>query len=162
VPTMGEEGFLKFMEAFGKQKPIAAASPEDQVNWVASGQSAMSLISLDRLIDRLDQGATIEPTPLSPLHSIPIYSWAIRGGPHPNSAKLLLAWLGTPEAKQILLDEVGWSELNPCGPTRADKVLCGKGFDIFRVDTIEKAQLSDRIRPAILKALDSPNSMREF
>lgn len=92
----GEEKFWKFIKAFPSQNPIWATRCTDSTDKVVVGEAYIGCGS-PRVDELIDQKAPIDYLALNPILARTLVFIPLKNSPHPNTTKLLIAWLYSPE-----------------------------------------------------------------
>lgn len=102
----GEEKTKDYIKRLVANRPIVVNSPTATAEALAAGQGAIAIgayaarISLYR-----DGGAPVDWARVGPIPAQEVVSVPIKGGPHPNAARLYAAFWSTPEAQNIFYNE---------------------------------------------------------
>jgi len=145
--TMNEPQIHAYLQQLAKQNPVPVNGAAEGLNRVATGQDYFTnATSFDTARRSADQGAPVGAMPLPQIYSSPQGLFTVKGIPHPNAAELFILWLTTPEAKAAMA-QAGFGRFQPCGPLPIDKYVCGKNYDIFYIDTVQKGNDGARMRP---------------
>ncbi|MBI2988757.1 MAG: extracellular solute-binding protein [Deltaproteobacteria bacterium] len=146
----GEERFWKFIKVFPDQKPIWDTRCSGSTDRVVIGEVYIGCASFPNVQELKAKGAPIEFLPLDPVYARVKLFIAIKGSPHPNATKLLLAWLLSPEGAEAV-DKAGSGPAIP-GTSYYDELI-KSGAKLFYNDklTYEQMVLLDRTRDEIGK-----------
>ena len=55
------------------------------------------------------------------------------------------------------LAEADWGGTTPCGPLSVDKILCGRDWQFYRIDTLEKSKKSEGVIKMAIEVLGLNN-----
>jgi iron(III) transport system substrate-binding protein len=133
----GEERFWKFIKAFPEQKPFWDTRCNTSTDRVVVGEVYIGCASFP-IVEKLKaKGAPIETLPLDPIFSrVKVY--IPLNGRHPNAAKLLIAWLLSPEGVEAV-DKAGAGPAIP--GTRYHNRLTATGAKLFFNDRLTFEQM---------------------
>jgi iron(III) transport system substrate-binding protein len=117
----------KFFSALKDQQPMITKSKGPVREAITNGQAALGIVETENFVQLKAQGAPLELAPLSPgLRDV--RGWFVpKGAPHPNAAKLFVAWIDSPEGR-ALQDAQGTVLSTPCDASAAAKLVCDKGL----------------------------------
>jgi iron(III) transport system substrate-binding protein len=102
----GEDRLLEFIGKLVANRPIIINSPTATAEALAGGQGAVAFGAYAARVSLFkDQGAPIDWARVGPIPAQQVVSVPIKGGPHPNAAKLYAAFWATPEAQEIFYAE---------------------------------------------------------
>ena len=90
--------------------------------------------------------------PVSPELLSPVLEYSFVGSPHPNAARLAMAWSVTPEA-QAAVAASGRGTIDPPTAVEIAGIVKAKGIQLFTEDTIEQAKLDAKYRTMIAQML---------
>ncbi len=149
---------VKYLEALAKQKLIAESGANMTAPRCANGEVALADTTTTMIPGMRNQGLPIGVAPISPQWDSPFGLYSIKGAPHPNAAKLLMAWLITADGRAIMR-KIGRGPNFPCDASPQAQILCENGIKVITLDTVEKAVrqegLLDRTRKIL--GLKPPN-----
>lgn len=144
----GKERFWQFIKAIKKQKPIWAGRNSESMAKVMAGEGYVGNASYSAVMALQRKGAPIEFLFLSPSRSKVRGVGILKGGPHPNAAKLFLGWLLSPEGVEAR-DVLGVGILAP--GTSFQKKIAALGAELTLDRTFEEIVQRDKIADKIRK-----------
>lgn len=156
--VLNDQEFEEYMKKLAKQKPVIGVRGADNAKRLQSGELAIGSGNFNYIAEGKAEGAPVDVAPIGPVASLPINSFTTKKSPHPTAAELLILWMnspewkGTPEATKLAVDS-GWGPVTPCGPSGLDQVVCDKKFEVYRLDTIDKAERSEKITTIVAKTV---------
>jgi iron(III) transport system substrate-binding protein len=102
----GEDRTLNFIKQLLAQRPVIINSPTATAEALAGGQGAIAFGAYAARISLFkDSGAPVDWARVGPIPAQTVVSVPIKGGPHPNAAKLYAAFWATPEAQRIFYED---------------------------------------------------------
>jgi iron(III) transport system substrate-binding protein len=102
----GEERMLEFIGKLIANRPIIINSPTATAEALAGGQAAIAFGAYAARVSLFkDQGAPVDWARVGPIPAQQVVSVPIKGGPHPNAARLYAAFWATAEAQHIFYAE---------------------------------------------------------
>jgi iron(III) transport system substrate-binding protein len=102
----GEERMLELIRKLLANRPIIINSPTATAEALAGGQAAIAFGAYAARVSLFkDQGAPVDWARVGPIPAQQVVSVPIKGGPHPNAARLYAAFWATPEAQRIFYSE---------------------------------------------------------
>ena len=116
-----EERTFSFLEKVLANKPIVTNSPTNTAEALAGGQGAIAVGAYaSRIQTYKEQGAPVDWARIGPIPAQQVVNVAIKGGPHPNAAKLWTAFWTTPEAQKAFYEvqrygKIAGATLSPRG-----------------------------------------------
>ena len=135
----GEEGWKEYMKKLAKQDPIMGMRGSHVAQRIISGERLIGNGGLHSVIRYKSQGKPLATASISPQGCMIQDLYSFKGCPHPNAAKLFMAWSMTPEAKETLvLTGYGY------GPEK-HKIIKEKGIKLIFEDTLEICKRSSRL-----------------
>lgn len=100
----------------------------DVPNRVANGEFAIGMGVPANYSGLVTKGAPIANAPLEKVSGQPYYSFVVKGAEHPNASALLIHFMCcTPEGRQALLDNMGWSMFDVEGSEQYELGRDGRG-----------------------------------
>jgi iron(III) transport system substrate-binding protein len=117
----GIERATDYVRRFAAQEPLLYASTFPLAQAVASGELAVALGIFHTAQPPIQQGAPIRVVALEPTTISTIYTYVARNTRQPNAAKLLVAWLMTPEGAKAYEDATARGSI-VLGPNTAQLV----------------------------------------
>jgi iron(III) transport system substrate-binding protein len=142
----GEEKFWQYVKALAGQSPIWARRVTDSMTKIVSGEAYIGNASYVAVQEFKAKGAPIEFLFLNPIRVQDRGVGILKGSPHPNAAKLFLAWLLSPEGVEAA-DKHG---VGPVVPGTAlheavEKANAKLSFDESLEELLARDKISDRI-----------------
>jgi len=102
----GEDKTLSFIKQLLTQHPNIINSPTATAEALAGGQGSIAFGAYAARISLFkDGGAPVDWARVGPIPAQTVVSVPIKGGPHPNAAKLYAAFWATPEAQRIFYED---------------------------------------------------------
>ena len=141
---MEESKAVKLLEALGKQNLVVESGANMTLPRCANGEVALADTIMSQIPAWKEKGSPIEVSPISPQWDSPFGVYSLKGSPHPNAARLLMAWLITPEGKAAM-KKTGRGPSSPCDASVGAQEYCNKGVKLIQVDSIEKAVKQDKL-----------------
>lgn len=110
----GEEKGMAYLEKLGAQKVATIPSnPRVVLDQVIAGQYAIGLVTYNHhSAISIAKGAPVKWLPVNPAIGAMAREVLLKGGPHPNGAKLLINYLLSPEGQKVI-QEAGYIPSNP-------------------------------------------------
>ncbi len=123
----GEERTFSFLDKVLANHPVVTNSPTNTAEALAGGQGAIAVGAYaSRIQIYKEQGAPVDWARVGPIPAQRVVNVAIKGGPHPNAAKLWTAFWTTPEAQKAFYDVQRYGKI--VGPT-----LSPRGEEVNRL-----------------------------
>lgn len=97
----GEQRTTAFYEAFLRQRPLLFRSTAPLAQQVAAGEVALGIGVLHTATPAIRRGAPVSVALLDPTPVSAVWSAVVAGTRRPHGARLLAAWLATPEGAQV-------------------------------------------------------------
>ena len=98
----GQARVLEYAAKLKDQQPKFVRGAQNVVQGIASGQAAIGLGAHDYLfLNFKNKGAPVELVPTDVIGVDLTGVVMIKGGPHPNAAKLWAGWITSPEAETV-------------------------------------------------------------
>jgi iron(III) transport system substrate-binding protein len=114
--SWGEERTFAFLDKVLANHPIVTNSPTNTAEALAGGQGAIAVGAYaSRIQTYKEQGAPVDWARIGPIPAQRVVNVAIKGGPHPNAAKLWTAFWTTPEAQKAFYEVQRYGKI--AGPT---------------------------------------------
>lgn len=128
----GHEKAMDFARELAKQKPIITPRGGPQIlQALVAGQAPLAISQYDRLLRARDrEKAPVDYVWLTPVPYIPFFAFAVKKVAHPNAAKLLAGYLGTPEASNLMEKASLRGLLDPSSKTKAAELLQKSGIKL--------------------------------
>lgn len=106
VHAWGEEKTMEYVRKLKGQEPIFRPRGGAQIiEAVVAGQAPLGTAHVNRVLwAKQKKGTPIDYVWLDYTPLLNFYAYAVKHGAHPNAAKLMAGWLGTPEALKIYED----------------------------------------------------------
>lgn len=135
---------VKYLEALGKQNLVVESGANMTLPRCANGEVALADTIMSQIPTWKEKGSPIEVAPISPQWDSPFGLYSLKRSPHPNAARLLMAWLITPEG-QAAMKKTGRGLSSPCNASAPAQIYCDKGIKLIQVDNVEKAVRQDKL-----------------
>jgi iron(III) transport system substrate-binding protein len=121
---------IDYLKKLADQKTMPGTSTTQTSDRVVNGECPIGLIKATQLVELNDMGASLGVCPIGPYldNSVAFYIPDAKGLPHPNAAKLLLAWLVSSEGMAVMKKERGAGMSSPCDASRVAQVMCDAGL----------------------------------
>jgi iron(III) transport system substrate-binding protein len=132
-----ESKAVKYLEALAKQNLVVESGSNMTMPRCANGEVALADTIITLFPSFKAQGMPIDVAPISPQWDSPYGVYSVKGAPHPNAAKLLMAWSITPEG-QAANRKSGRGLSSPCNASEQAQIYCDKGIKLIGIDSIEK------------------------
>jgi iron(III) transport system substrate-binding protein len=140
-----------YLQALGKQQGPVYPTSVAIAEAVARGEVLMApMAAIETAATSWKAGAPLAILPIFPIYSGPHYFSIVKNNPHPNAAKLFIAWLGTQEAKQGMV-AAEWGRVKICGPRPMEQMLCNTGVTFIYEDSLAVVKKSANIRALAVK-----------
>lgn len=112
--NFGEEKGMAYLEKLsGQEIATIPSNPRAVLDQVIAGQYAIGLVTYNHhSAISIAKGAPVKWLPISPAVGAMAREVLLKGGPHPNGAKLLINYLLSPEG-QAVIKEAGYIPSNP-------------------------------------------------
>jgi iron(III) transport system substrate-binding protein len=134
----GEDKFWRFIKAFPGQKPIWTTRCNQGTDKMVTGEAQIGCMLYSNLASLKELNAPVEFLPMDPLLVRPEVFIPLKGSPHPNAAKLVMAWLISPEGINAM-DKVGAGLAVP--GTRYYNALVSGGAKLYHADQLSFEKL---------------------
>lgn len=139
--AIGKEAATEYIKMLAKQEIKNYPSVEAIYDTVSRGEALIGQGTLNTTLDRVEKGLPLGVAAISPVRNTVSMAWGLKGAPHPNAARLLLAWLASPEGT------AGWTASGygapyPPDASRESRLLAQKGMKVNTEDTVEKTALA--------------------
>ena len=144
----GEDKFWKFVKGLKAQKPIWTARNSTAMAKLTSGEGFISTASYVAIQTLKKKGAPVEFLFLSPSLSQTRGIGIIKGGKHPNAAKLLLGWLLSPEGLKAR-DRYAVSTITP--GTKLFDTVKASGAKMVIEDNIKQIRARSKVGGQVAK-----------
>lgn len=139
---LGEEKGMAYLERLSAQNIATIPSnPRAVLDQVIAGQYAIALVTYSHhSVISAGKGAPVKWLPISPAVGAMGREVLLKGGPHPNGAKLLINFLLSPQGQEVIR-EAGYipanPEVQPKEPSLKPEV---SGFKVFTPTPAEEAR----------------------
>jgi iron(III) transport system substrate-binding protein len=147
----GEEGTLAYVRRLMDGRPILIKGAQSIAEALAGGQGAIAIGAYAaRLTLFKEAGAPVDWARVSPIPAQLVAIAPIKGGPHPNAAKLLAAFWASAEAQRIFYDDQRYGMVGYYMSPRGEE-LRARGIEVVLETTdIEKGRhLTEAVGRAI-------------
>ncbi|MBI4319948.1 MAG: extracellular solute-binding protein [Chloroflexi bacterium] len=141
----GEKGALEYVNKLANQKLIPFTDSSLLIDKVVRGEASVGMGIASGVLGERARGAPLAIAPVSPQTTMVSVASVLKGAPHPNAARLLMAWLATKEAKEALA-KGGLEPTAQCTDSPTAKLLCDLKIKMFLLDTMESAKLDAKVR----------------
>jgi ABC-type Fe3+ transport system substrate-binding protein len=153
--TWGEQKALDYITKLKGQNINVTTGGTTCLTKVINGEMAVGASSMYTAIGQYKAAGAadfIDWLPMSPqlVTWYPMYTF--KGSPHPNTAKLMMAWLNTPEGIAATTAS-GRGALDSPTPVEAFKIIKAKGIQIFHENTMEISKTHEQYRMKIIQLL---------
>jgi iron(III) transport system substrate-binding protein len=131
-----KEKAIEYLKRLAKQDVVPGKRDAEIANQVAGGEYPVGVLSLTSVIPALGKHAPLALCPIGPTASDLNGFWIPKGAPHPNAAKLLVAWLASPEGVKALLKS-GRGLSYPPDASPAAKLIAENGIGFVPIQSAE-------------------------
>ncbi len=144
---------MDYLNRLEKQDVIPGKRDAEVANQVASGEYPIGVLSLTSVIPALEKRAPLALCPIGPTASDLNGFWIPKGTPHPNAAKLMVAWLASPEGTKALIKS-GRGLSYPPDASPAAKLLADNGIGFVPIQSAEDLrEYSGPFNAAVMKIM---------
>lgn len=133
-----EDQAREFIEGFVANEPGLVGRGTVALNKVGTGEYPIGAAPIQPVPQMNIDGATLELLPIGPLSALATSMLVPVGAPHPNAARLLVAWLASGPGREVW-DSVGRGLALPCDASGFSQMVCDAGIEIEVVDDFEEA-----------------------
>jgi iron(III) transport system substrate-binding protein len=144
---------LNYLKMLRNQDLVITPNPRASVDAVSSGQAYLGEAFTANVQGRIEKGAPIALTPISPQLFVPNGCYALEGAPHPNAARLFISWLQMPEGRKANLKFVGEAPESRPENCPSAKLLYDSGIKYILLNTPEQAHLRGQYQAIVVEAL---------
>lgn len=134
-----KQKYEQFLKDLKSQELVVEPRGSALAERIAQGETLIGAFPISLLPDMLQKGAPIALAPLGPLSTTRTGVYTVRGVPHPNAARLLIAWLGSSEASPEW-DKLGRGAATPCNASALARILCDKKVEVTLEDSLEMSE----------------------
>lgn len=149
------ERVIGLVKRLRQQELLVGTDIRDLMNRVAAGEVPLVCGIATTLVEMQGKGAPVALCPISPTFNTPFGHYVPKDSPHPNAAKLLMAYVSSKEALPMWLAQ-GRGSATPCDASPMAKVLCDAGVKYMRLTTIKEANAINNFGNAVIAALGFP------
>lgn len=104
VHEWGQEKWRSYINKLSKQEAIVGMRGMNVIRKVSQGERVIGNNSVDSILREAKKGAPLTISSVSPQGFLRSDLGSFKGSPHPNAAKLFMAWSMTPEGRKAVLD----------------------------------------------------------
>jgi iron(III) transport system substrate-binding protein len=133
-----------YFERLRQQQVVPGKRATEVASRVANGESFLGSAPIEIVAAMIKDNAPIAVAPITPVAGSPTVLAIPQDAPHPNAAKLLIAWLNSTDGKAALR-KAGLGQASPCDVSVGAKLLCDNGItnipitsskDLIEFDTV--------------------------
>lgn len=144
---------IEYLNRLAKQNVVPGKRDAEIANQVAGGEYPLGVLSLTSVIPALGRRAPLALCPIGPTASDLNGFWIPKGAPHPNAAKLLVAWLASPEGVKALIKS-GRGLSYPPDASPAAKLIADNGIGFVAIESAEDIrEFAGPFNDAVMKIL---------
>lgn len=140
-PEWGESKTTEYLKKLKEQGLVITISPRPGADKLANSEAYLACTFASTLYTVLKAGAPVAISPISPQMVLVAGTYAMENSPHPNAAKLWVAWSQTPEARAARWEYIGETMAKPPESTAVTKLIHEKGLKLWYVATPEIAAM---------------------
>lgn len=133
LPAMGEARVRDLVRRMAALKPRLFDGQFPMATAVGSGEIAMAVTAYDSAVRIIEKGAPVKMATLDPTPLALIFGSVMKYGRNPNTARLFLAWLATPDGA-ITFEKMTKRGNYFVPGTAASKLLAGRKLSYFTAD----------------------------
>jgi len=128
----GEQRMLEFIGKLLANRPVIINSPTATAEALAAGQGAVAFGAYAARISLFkDAGAPVDWARVGPIPAQTVVTVPIKGGPHPNAARLYAAFWATPDAQRIFYDDQRHGMVTGDGHHARGEEIQKRGLDVI-------------------------------
>jgi iron(III) transport system substrate-binding protein len=136
VWKQNKEKATDYLKRLANQEIVPGIRAAEVLNRVATGENPLSISSITTTFNALKAGAPLGLCPIGPTASDHSAFFIPKAAPHPNAAKLLMAWMAGPEGRKAFL-EPGFGPHYPPDASPQAKLLADNGIGFYPIETPE-------------------------
>jgi iron(III) transport system substrate-binding protein len=125
---------IEYLKGMAKQNVVPGKRDAEITNQVAGGEYPLGVLSLTSIMPALGRRAPLALCPIGPTASDLNGFWIPKGAPHPSAAKLLIAWLASPEGVKSLIKS-GRGMSYPPDASPAAKLIAESGIGYVAIES---------------------------
>src|SRR5262249_10265008 len=127
----GQDKLLQYARDLKAQQPLFIPRMVEGANRLSAGEAAISTVSMNDLIRVQGKKAPIQPTPISPINGSAFNAYVLKNAPHPNAARLWVAWAVSKEGR-ALFEKAGYYALGtPGSGSNLEKILADNKLTLW-------------------------------
>ena len=130
IPAVGEDGARDLANRLAALQPRLFDGQFPLAEAVGSGEIALAITAYDSAVRMVEKGAPVKLVIIDPVPVPLITGSVLKYGKNPNTARLFVAWLGTPEGAILFEDMTKRGNYFVDG-TKISKVLKGHKLSFF-------------------------------
>jgi iron(III) transport system substrate-binding protein len=147
VHEWGPEKWRSYVKKLAMQEAITAMRGMEILSKIQSGERVIGNNAMEHIMQEVRKGAPFTISPVSPQGAFASDHMSFKDCPHPNAAKLLMAWLVSPEGRAVAREKnIG------LGP-EFQQILKEKGIRLVLAKTIEQARLSLQVQQEFMETM---------
>jgi iron(III) transport system substrate-binding protein len=136
----GEERAYEFIGKLKAQNPILVPRSSVSIERVAAGEAALGGSVFPNVFEYQDKGAPVDWVRL-PAYGVSTFGlYVTEGSPHPNAARLWVAFLLSEEGRRVYEDTAYYSFVFPGTNTRMERALREANVQLWFEDSVEVAR----------------------
>jgi iron(III) transport system substrate-binding protein len=139
-----------YFEKLKQQQVVGGNRATEVASRVATGEALLGCAVTEVVLPMIQDNAPIAVAPISPTAGPPIVIGIPVDAPHPNAAKLFVAWLNTADGKAAV-KKAGLGLASPCDASVGAKLLCDNGIKYIPITSNKDlSELDDAFTKMVL------------
>ena len=127
---------IDYLTELAKQQVVPGKRAAEVTDMVARGEKPLAISSIGSTYDAIKRGAPLALCPIGPAACEPAAFFVPKGGPHPEAAKFLVAWMFSPEGRRGLA-ESGFGPIYPPDASPLAKLMADSGIGFVPIGSPE-------------------------
>ncbi len=145
----GEDKMVQYARDLKAQQPLFVPRMSDAVQRLAAGEAPVATVSLGDYQLTQAKGAPIKIAGVGPINASNFVLYVLKSAPHPNAARLYVAWSVSKEAR-ALFEKIGsYALATPGSGTKVAQTLSDLHIDVWTPKTTDDVDTEAKYQKAV-------------
>ena len=144
-----QDRLTKYATDIKAQQPLFIPRMVDGINRLAAGEAAVATVSMNNYVIFAAKKAPVGLTPISPVNASIFTIYALKNAPHPNAARLWVAWAASKEGRALFEKTGNYALATPGSGSNMEKLLSDAHLTIWAAKNFDEVAQEDKYQKMV-------------
>jgi iron(III) transport system substrate-binding protein len=150
-----QDRMLQFAKDLKAQQPLFIPRMSDGAQRMSAGEAPVATVSLTDYLLYQAKGAPLQLSSVSPINASNFVQYALKDAPHPNAAKLYVAWAVSKEGRALFEKTGNYAMATPGSGSKLSQQLQDAHVEVWSAKSADEAEQEGKNGEAIQKIFSS-------